>query len=73
MILDMVADHVPVSVTGDQTQATDVLREFEVMDRRLDDAAEILLADATSSRRGNGRHVQPNQPPLLPTGNAFWR
>jgi hypothetical protein len=70
MILDMVADRMR-DRDWSTTQSTDLLREFEVMDRRLDDASEILLVDATGVVRATPVHVQPNQPPPAPDQKCF--
>ena len=43
--------------------APDLLRELEVIDRRLDGASEILLVDATGIVRATTVHKQPSEPP----------
>ena len=45
IILDMVVNRMR-DRNRDKTQFADLLRELEVMDKRLDDASEILLVDA---------------------------
>ena len=51
LILDMVVNRMQ-DRNKDKTQFANILRELEVMDRRLDDASEILLVDAGGAGTG---------------------
>jgi hypothetical protein len=70
IILDMVVDRMR-GRTWDTLQSTDLLHELEVMDRRLDDASEILLVDAKGTVRATTAHVRPGQPLPTPDPQCF--
>jgi hypothetical protein len=70
IILDMIVDRMR-GRTWDTLPAVDLLHELEVMDRRLDDASEILLVDAKGTMRATTAHVRPGQPMPAPDQKCF--
>jgi hypothetical protein len=70
IILDIVVDRMR-GRNWDTIQSTDLLHELEVMDRRLDDASEILLVDAKGAVRATTAHVRPGQPMPAPDEKCF--
>lgn len=70
IISDMIVDRMR-GRTWDSLQSADLLHEFEVMDRRLDDASEILLMDAKGTIRATTAHVRPGQPMPAPDQKCF--
>ena len=72
MILDMAVNRMR-DRNRDKSQFADVLRELEVMDKRLDDVSEILILDAGGAVLASTAHVRPDQPPPAPDRSAFWR
>jgi signal transduction histidine kinase len=67
IILDMIVGRVS-GLDWDTIEArTDLLRELEVMDMRLDGASEILLVDASGKVRATTIHTKPNE--LLPAAD----
>jgi signal transduction histidine kinase len=64
LILDMIVNRV-IGLDWETVQAHhDLLHELEIMDRRLDGASEILLADAAGKIRATSIHSEPYE--LLP-------
>jgi len=72
IILDMIVNRTR-DRNRDKTQFTDLLRELEVMDKRLDDASEILLVDAGGTVLASTAHVRPGQPPSAPDQKCLLR
>jgi hypothetical protein len=70
LILDMVVNRMQ-DRNKDKTQFANILRELEVMDRRLDDASEILLVDAGGAVLASTADLRPNQPPPTPDQKCF--
>jgi hypothetical protein len=70
LILDMVVNRMQ-DRNKDKAQFANILRELEVMDRRLDDASEILLVDAGGAVLASTADVRPNQPPSTPDQRCF--
>jgi hypothetical protein len=70
IILDMVAERLQ-GREWETIESTDLLRELEAMDRRLDDASEVLLVDAKGAVRATTAHVQSYQPPPAPDKECF--
>jgi hypothetical protein len=62
IILDMVVDRVRGRDLDTIEFPTDLLRELEVMDRRLDGESEILLVDATGAVRATTGHARSDSP-----------
>jgi signal transduction histidine kinase/ActR/RegA family two-component response regulator len=71
IILDMVVDRVRGRDLDTIQSSTDLLRELEVMDRRLDGESEILLVDATGAVRATTVDVRPDRPPPAVERNCF--
>jgi signal transduction histidine kinase len=71
IILDMIVSRMRDSGWDAIGSAEDLLRELEVVDRRLDDASEILLVDADGTTRATTVHLQPSEPPPAADGNCF--
>ena len=68
IILDVVVNRMH-DRNRDKLQFTDILNELEVMDRRLDDASEILLVDAAGAVLASTNHVAAaDQGPLVASG-----
>ncbi len=70
IILDMVVNRMR-DRNRDKSQVTDVLRELEFMDKRLDDESDILLVDAGGSVLASTAHVRPGQSPPAPDAKCF--
>jgi hypothetical protein len=69
IILDMVVNR--MRDRNRDKQFTDVLHELEIMDRRLDDASEILLVDAAGGVLASTNHVRRDLPPFAPDRKCF--
>jgi signal transduction histidine kinase/CheY-like chemotaxis protein len=63
VILDMIVDRAGGRDWDAIQSPADLLRELELMDRRLDDESAIVVVDATGKLRATTVHVQPNEPP----------
>jgi hypothetical protein len=70
MILDMAVNRMR-DRNRDKSQFADVLRELESMDKRLDDASEILILDAGGAVLASTAHVRPDQFPPAPDRKCF--
>jgi hypothetical protein len=70
LILDMVVNRMQ-DRNKDKTQFANILRELEVMDRRLDDASEILLVDARGAVLASTTDLRSDQPPSAPDQKCF--
>ena len=70
IILDMVVNRMR-DRPRDKVQFTDLLHELEVMDKRLDDASEILIVDAGGTVLASTGHTRPDQPPSAPDQTCF--
>ena len=62
MILDMIVDRMQGRDWDTIQSPVDILRELEVLDRRLDGESEILLVDARGKVRATTLHLQPGEP-----------
>jgi Cache domain len=70
IILDIVANRMR-DRNKDKNQFANVLLELENMDKRLDDASEILLVDAGGAVLASTANVRPDQPPSAPDQKCF--
>jgi signal transduction histidine kinase len=71
IILDMIVSRMQDRGWDTIGSAGDLLRELEVVDRRLDDASEILLVDADGTTRATTVHLQPGELPPAADANCF--
>ena len=63
VILDMIVDRVGGRDWDTIQPPGDILRELEVMDRRLDNESQIVVVDADGRLRATTVHVKPGDPP----------
>ena len=71
MILDMIVHRMQGHDWGAIDPVTDLLRELEVMDRRLDGASEILLVDAAGQVRATTAPGRSDEPPPAADHDCF--
>jgi signal transduction histidine kinase len=71
IILDLTVSRMQDSGWDAIGSAGGLLRELEVVDRRLDEASEILLVDADGTTRATTAHLQPSEPSPAADGNCF--
>lgn len=69
-ILDMVVNRMR-DRNRDKLQFSNILRELAVMDKRLDDASEILLVDAGGAVLASTADARPDQPLFAPDEKCF--
>jgi hypothetical protein len=70
IILDLVVNRMR-DRNSDRVQFASILRELEIMDKRLDDVSEILLVDAGGAVLASTADVRPGQPPSAPDQRCF--
>jgi hypothetical protein len=70
IILDMAVSRMR-DRNRNKPQFSTVLRELEIMDRRLDDASEILLVDAGGAVLASTAELRPDQSPAAPDPKCF--
>jgi hypothetical protein len=70
LILDIVVNRMR-NRNRDKNQFANVLLELENMDKRLDNASEILLVDAGGAVLASTADVRPDQPPSAPDQKCF--
>jgi hypothetical protein len=70
IILDLVVNRMR-DRNRDKVQFANILRELEIMDKRLDDVSEILLVDAGGAVLASTADVGPGQPPSAPDQKCF--
>jgi Cache domain len=70
LILDIVVNRMR-DRNRDKNQFANVLLELENMDKRLDDASEILLVDAGGAVLASTANVRPDQPASAPDQKCF--
>jgi Cache domain len=70
IILDMVVNRMR-DRNMDKPQFANILRELEIMDKRLDDVSEILLVDAGGAVLASTADVRPDQPRSAPDQKCF--
>jgi hypothetical protein len=71
IILDMVVNRMRDMRHRSRIQFTDLLRELEVIDKRLDDASEIVLVDAEGAVLASTARARPDQPQSEPDQKCF--
>jgi signal transduction histidine kinase/CheY-like chemotaxis protein len=71
IILDMIVNRVSDLDWNTIQSRTGLLRELEIMDKRLDGASEILLVDASGQVRATTVHSEPNELPPTADRRCF--
>jgi hypothetical protein len=70
LILDMVVNRMQ-DRNSERIEFAKILLELEIMDKRLDDASEILLVDAGGAVLASTADVRLDQPPFAPDQKCF--